>query len=305
MIMLDEIVEDDMGNFTFYDNYVFEKPRREQLYHFFERVFHTPVQTLQKFYDKEFLNHTYDSLAYVEEDTVIANASIFSLPMLVNGTYIKATGIQCTTLELEHCKTEIIKQLFHNVLEKVNGKHEHVLLFTKNPELYTSFGFKVVPQQLLNISYEKKAVEESSLRKLDCSVEEDLHLIQEVLEESQSLSRKFSALNYQILSCLNMHSNKWNNKLYYSKKLETVIVYEVVDRVLKLYGVYASVIPVLDELCEEMVEEFSEIEFYFYPDQLGIENVGMTEYLPTEFLMVRGANFSDLSGYKYPILAEF
>lgn len=294
-----------MGNFILYNNDVFEEPKREKLYDFFEGVFQISAPTLQKIYDKSFSNHTYDMLAYMDKNKVIANVAVFSLPMLINHTYMKAIGMQCVVSDSECLEKQTVKQLVHNVLEKVDEKYENIFVFTEHPELYKSFGFKVMPQQLMAIPYEKEFLKEASLRKLNCMEEADLQLMQETLEEGQSLSREFSSLNYKVSSYLNMQSNKWNDKLYYSNKLDSIIVYEVVDRVLKLYGVYAPVIPVLDEVCAEITEEFSEIEFYFYPDQLGVENTKMKAYTATKSLMVKGIDIEEFSTYKYPILAEF
>ena len=62
-----------------------------------------------------------------------------------------------------------------------------------------------------------------------------------------------------------MYDSTWNENLYYSEKLDALIVFTVENQKLKLFGVFAPVIPILDELCEEISGEFTEIEFYFYP----------------------------------------
>lgn len=143
------------------------------------------------------------------------------------------------------------------------------------------------------------------LRKLDFYNEEDRQLISETIANSQRLSNMFSTLNYQPSFYLNMYDSKWNEKLYYSKKLDTMIVYEVENEKLKLFGVFALVLPILDELCEEISESFKEIEFYFYPDQLGIDDVQLTELQSSKYLMVRSNKELDFKGYKFPVLTEF
>ena len=49
--------------------------------------------------------------------------------------------------------------------------------------------------------------------------------------------------------------------MYYSEKLDALIVYEVENEKLKLFGVFAPVLPVLDELCGEINERKS--NFFF------------------------------------------
>ena len=48
-----------------------------------------------------------------------------------------------------------------------------------------------------------------------------------------------------------------------------------------------------------------EIEFYFCPDQLGIDDVQYIELQSSKYLMVRSNKELDFKGYKFPVLAEF
>lgn len=143
------------------------------------------------------------------------------------------------------------------------------------------------------------------LESLDYYMEEDRKLIHETIDSSQRLSNNFSTLNFRPSFYLNMYNSEWNEKLYYSEKLDALIVYEVDNEKLKLYGVFAPVIPVLDEICGEIAERFTEIEFYFSPDQLGVEGVQFTELQSSKYLMVRSSRELDLKGYKFPVVVEF
>lgn len=289
-----------MVNYTLYSDYELEEPTKEQLYDFWEEMLHIPAKALQKLYE-----NTCDRLAYVQKNKISASVTTFALPMIINHVYTKSVGIHCILPNSEYCEKDMVKHLIHNLLENINGKYENIFVFTEHPDLYTSFDFQVIPQQVMSMSYKKENIVESPLKQLNCTEEEDLQLIQEILEEGQSLSREFSSLNHQVSSYLNMKSDKWNDKLYYSNNLDAIVIYEVVDQVLKLYGVYAPIIPILDEVCAEIKEAFSEINFYFCPDQLGVENTKVKTYTSTKSLMVKGKYVKELTGYKYPILSEF
>lgn len=58
-----------------------------------------------------------------------------------------------------------------------------------------------------------------------------------------------------------MYNSEWNEKLYYSEKLDALIVYEVDNEKLKLYGVFAPVIPVLDEICGKSLKDLQKSNF--------------------------------------------
>ena len=178
----------------------------------------------------------------------------------------------------------------------------HIIVYGK-PELYTSYGFKVVQEYLMTIPYDKKDNNDSLLRELDYYMEEDRKLIHETIDSSQRLSNNFSTLNFRPSFYLNMYNSEWNEKLYYSEKLDALIVYEVDNEKLKLYGVFAPVIPVLDEICGKSLKDLQKSNFTSY--QLGVEGVQFTELQSSKYLMVRSSRELDLKGYKFPVLVEF
>ncbi|WP_242226740.1 GNAT family N-acetyltransferase [Bacillus cereus group sp. BfR-BA-01358] len=294
-----------MGNVESFEKLLLEEPKREQLFPLFEEVFGIPSQTLHDFSERGYWDDTYKALSFLQEDKAIANVAVFSLPLLVNGEKINAAGIQSVMTHPNFRRQGLMKQLMSKMIEEIDKKCECTLLFTEKPELYTSYGFKVVQEYLMTIPYDKKDNNDSLLRELDYYMEEDRKLIHETIDSSQRLSNNFSTLNFRPSFYLNMYNSEWNEKLYYSEKLDALIVYEVDNEKLKLYGVFAPVIPVLDEICGEIAERFTEIEFYFSPDQLGVEGVQFTELQSSKYLMVRSSRELDLKGYKFPVVVEF
>ncbi|OFD61095.1 acetyltransferase [Bacillus mycoides] len=294
-----------MGNVEKIANLLLEEPKREQLYPLFEEVFGITSQTLHDFSEKGYWDYTYKALSFIQDDKVIANVAAFSLPLLINGEKINAAGIQSVMTHPNFRRQGLMTRLLNKMIEEIDKQFECAFLFTETPELYKSFGFQIVQEYLMTVSYENKSDKDSQLKKLDFYNEEDRQLINEIIENSQRLSNMFSTLNYQPSFYLNMYDLKWNEKLYYSKKLDAMIVYEVENEKLKLYGVFAPVLPILDELCEEISESFTEIEFYFCPDQLGIDDVQYTELQSSKYLMVRSSKELDFKGYKFSVLTEF
>ncbi|NUC18371.1 GNAT family N-acetyltransferase [Bacillus mycoides] len=294
-----------MGNVEKFANILMEEPKREQLFPLFEEVFGITSQTLNDFSEKGYWDYTYKALSFIQDDKVIANVAAFSLPLLINGEKINAAGIQSVMTHLNFRKQGLMTRLLNKMIKEIDKQFECAFLFTETPELYKSFGFQIVQEYLMTIPYDNKINKDSILRKLDFYNEEDRNLINEIIESSQRLSNMFSTINYRSSFYLKMYDLKWNEKLYYSKKLDAMIVYEVENEKLKLYGVFAPVLPILDELCEEISESFTKIEFYFCPDQLGIDDVQYTELQSSKYLMVRSNRELDFRGYKFPVLTEF
>ncbi|PDY45329.1 GNAT family N-acetyltransferase [Bacillus pseudomycoides] len=294
-----------MGNLILSENFFVEESKKERLFQLFEEVFRIPIQTLQNFEANGFGDTTYKPFSYLQEGQVIANVSMFSLPMFVNGERIYAAGIQSVMTHPEYRRKGLMKQLLCKVLQEIDTKYECAILFTEKPELYEPFGFRVVQEYLMTLSYENTLPRSSSLRKLNFYDEKDMELIKEIIENAQQLSMEFSTLNYQSSFYFNMYDAKWNEKLYYSKKLDALIVFEVKNQVLKLFGIFAQIFPILDDICAEISEPFTEIEFYFYPDELGLEEVACKEFQSETYLMIRGGKKIDFKGYKFPVLTEF
>ncbi|CUB13354.1 hypothetical protein BN2127_JRS1_04854 [Bacillus cereus] len=293
-----------MGNVGKFEKLLLEVPKREQLFPLFEEVFGITSQTLKDFSERGYWDDTYKALSFLQEDKAIANVAAFSLPLIINGERINAAGVQSVMTHPNFRRQGLMTELMRKMIGEIDKQCECALLFTENPELYTSFGFKVVQEYLMTIPYDNNN-NNSLLRKLDYYIEEDRQLIHETIENSQRLSNKFSTLNFRPSFYLNMYDSEWNKKLYYSEKLDALVVYEIVNEKLKLFGVFAPVIPVLDEICGEIAERFTEIEFYFSPDQLGIEDVQFIEFQSSKYLMVRSNRELDLKGYKFPVLVEF
>ncbi|PFZ11427.1 GNAT family N-acetyltransferase [Bacillus pseudomycoides] len=294
-----------MGNLILSENFFVEESKKERLFQLFEEVFRIPIQTLQNFEANGFGDTTYKPFSYLQEGQVIANVSMFSLPMFVNGERIYAAGIQSVMTHPEYRRKGLMKQLLCKVLQEIDTKYECAILFTEKPELYEPFGFRVVQEYLMTLSYENTLPRSSSLRKLNFYDEKDMELIKEIIENAQQLSMEFSTLNYQSSFYFNMYDAKWNEKLYYSKKLDALIVFEVKNQVLKLFGIFAQIFPILDDICAEISEPFTEIDFYFYPDELGLEEVACKEFQSETYLMIRGGKKIDFKGYKFPVLTEF
>ncbi|PFO63931.1 GNAT family N-acetyltransferase [Bacillus cereus] len=294
-----------MGNVENFEKLLLEEPKREQLFPLFEEVFGITIQTLNDFSERGYWDDTYKALSFLHDDKAIANVGAFSLPLLINGERINAMGIQSVMTHPNFRRQGLMTHLLDKIIVEIDKECDCVVLFTENPELYASFGFNVVQEYLMTIPYDKNKENDFLLRKLDYYNEENRQLIQETIDSSQRLSNKFSTSNFQSSFYLNMYDAKWNEKLYYSEKLDALIVYEVDNEKLKLYGVFAPVLPVLDEICGEISERFIEIEFYFSPDQLGIEDVQFAELQSSKYLMVRSNKELDFKGYKFPVLTEF
>ncbi|TKH05147.1 GNAT family N-acetyltransferase, partial [Bacillus wiedmannii] len=152
-----------MGNVEIFEKFLLEEPKREQLFPLFEEVFGITIQTLNDFSERGYWDDTYKALSFLHDDKAIANVAVFSLPLLVNGERINAAGIQTVMTHPDFRRQGLMTQLISKMIEEIDKKCECTLLFTEKPELYASFGFKVVQEYLMTILYDKKNNNDSLL----------------------------------------------------------------------------------------------------------------------------------------------
>ncbi|MGR5867481.1 GNAT family N-acetyltransferase [Bacillus pacificus] len=145
-----------MGNVENFEKLLLEEPKREQLFPLFEEVFGITIQTLNDFSERVIgMIHT-KLYPFLHDDKAVANVAAFSLPLLVNGERINAAGIQSVMTHPNFRGQGLMTQLMSKMIEEIDKTCECALLFTEKPELYASFGFKVVQEYLMTIPYDKK-----------------------------------------------------------------------------------------------------------------------------------------------------
>ncbi|MBS4178634.1 GNAT family N-acetyltransferase [Lederbergia citrea] len=293
-----------MNLLQFKRNYSKVKQDREQLYILFQEVFQIDPSLLRDFYERGFWNETYEPYTYFASEKAIANVSMFSMPLLVEGKIIKAAGIQSVMSHPDYRGKGLMKQLFTKMLETIDEEYDCMLLMTDNPKLYIPFGFRELQQSYFSarIFHEKKT---STLKKLDFFSRDDLKLIQTLMGERQPLSRRFWPLAYDSSFYLNMYHSYFNKNLYYSKELGAIMIFEVNEETCRLYDVIAKEIPALEELVSHIPEQFINIQCYFCPDQF--KSVNWKPEAPTSKakLMLRGDLSIINQPIKLPITAEF
>jgi GNAT superfamily N-acetyltransferase len=298
-----EIEMTEKNSYAYDWNYDSNIEKRVKLFPLFQKVFGFGESTLNDFYASGFANPTYTPFTFFHEGFAIANVSMFDMPLLVNGQEISTAGIQSVMTDPEYRGKGLFKQLFYRMLSTIDDRYESSFLFTSIPELYRPFGFREVKEYFFVVSYKKRTgLRETSLRKLDIFNAEDVLVIKFQLNHFTPISHVFSPLLHAPSFYLNMFDPDFNKKLYYSKELEVIIVFELENKTLKLYDLIGKVIPTLEEIVTSIGAHVSQIEFHFHPDLFALQET-KTIHTPGH-LMIRG-NIDRPSNFKFPKTASF
>ncbi|MBS4175600.1 GNAT family N-acetyltransferase [Bacillus sp. FJAT-49736] len=297
----------DINSLTYLDNYTNDISKRERLYPLFERVFGIHTSTLRDFSNKGLWNDKYIPFTFFDGDRAVANVSAFPLSMNINGKFINCYGIQSVMTDQDYRSKGLMKRLFQMMLDEMNSLYEGAILFTNSPELYTPYGFKTIKQYYFKKKLKlNKFKPESSLLKLDPLIElEHLEIINKVFDKKQPLSNVFAPISY--LKCLYFNFyNPWiYEKLFFIEEIETILVFEVSDGILKIFDVMGENMPSLEILCSYIPYDFHSIEFYFHPDMFDVVDGEVIEYQTQNKLMVRGSFDLENQRLMMPLTAEF
>jgi predicted N-acetyltransferase YhbS len=298
-----EIEMTEKNSYAYDWNYDTNIEKREKLFPLFQKVFGFGESTLNDFYASGFANPTYTPFTFFQEGLAIANVSMFEMPLLINGQEVSTAGIQSVMTDPEYRGKGLFKQLFERMLTAIDSRYESSFLFTSIPELYRPFGFREVKEYFFVVSYKKRTgLRETSLRKLDIFNAEDVLVIKAQFNHFTPISHVFSPLSHAPSFYLNMFDPYYNEKLYYSKELEVIIVFEIENNTLKLYDLIGSELPKIEDIVTSIGALVMHIEFHFHPELFALQDLKPIN--SPGHLMVRG-NIDLPSNFKFPITASF
>jgi ribosomal protein S18 acetylase RimI-like enzyme len=291
-------------DFIFQKGTPLTEAHRESLYPLFERVFGIGADLLQDYYERGFWNPDYCPYTLFHKGKAVANVSVFPMKWMIDGKEWAAAGIQSVMTDPEFRKKGFMKKLMNKVMKDLDAKYPLVFLQTENPDLYRSYGFSEVEEQVfITTNYQKTHSTEGTLKKLDLFKDEDLPVIERCFQEMDALSLVFAPLDYKHSFYLNLYNPFFQDKLFFCESLNALILYGVQNSVLQLYDVIGKKMPTLAEISGVIPEPFTSVEVYFSPDKLGELNFQAKKANGT--LMVKGNLSLPSKAAAFPATASF
>lgn len=255
---------------------------------FFELAANTFDIKFENWYQQGCWGERYIPFAFVDEDQVIANASVNILELIIHGE--KKTAIQIGTVMThpDYRGKGLSASLMNKVLEEYENKVDYMYLFANESVLdfYPKFGFKPVEEHLFSIDFTaKKSPEPANIQKLDVTNAEDLHLIQKFASERLPVSQHFATDHTQsifMFYCLNVFSDD----IYYLKNEHVIVIYKKDKHNIDLFDVVSlNKIHMTDILHQIADEDTEKITFHFTPD--ATDHIVLKSTLTNDGLFVR------------------
>ncbi len=173
-----------------------------------------------------------------EAGEIIAHAGVWPITFILNGKEHRSASIHGVCVKISHRGKGHYQQLMQEVMQYVTNNFDSSVLFTLKPYLYKKYPYKIMLPEYDFILSEKTEFKSNSgsrnsdLKILQWDNPNDLHLIHQLLANRVPLSNQLSIIHENGNAIFILNSMKKN--IYYSEKLETLIVYEIFDETLYL-----------------------------------------------------------------------
>ena len=240
-----------------------------------------------------------------EAGACIANISAFSLPLVIDGVFVRAAGLQSGAVRPDHRGRGLYRTVMEAALAHCDSEgFEAVALITDTPDLYGRYGFQSLPQHRFSgtAPHGGRAV---SSRRLDISSEADLALLCRLIEGRRPVSDRFAPLRQREMFLFNALLMP-EVKLDLLEDHRAVIAWRTgEDGSFELIDIVGTRIPWLADILASLRVGASRITVHFAPDHLG----WMGTAIPDEsgmVLMLRSArDLSPREPFALAPMAEF
>lgn len=219
-------------------------------------------------YNKGYWNDQYIPYSFVQEEKVIANASVYKMSIRINGEQLK--GIQIgTVMTDEHYRHQgLAKQLMLHIMKEYEGACDFMYLFANETVLdfYPKFGFTRIHESEFSLDLTASPIQRQQTSVQQLTVEQDLALLEDYAKNRYNHSSMIAVEQNESLLMFYC-TLVFPHAIYYLEELETIVFMEEEEGVLNIFDII-SLQPIhIEELLANIVKDSTQkVVFYFTPE---------------------------------------
>ena len=215
--------------------------------------------------------------SYFDGDRMVANATLFTMNMRVNGKDCQVAQMSGVGTDPEYRHKGLAYELDIKAMEWAREKHGFYYLFADEEafRLYEKCGFRRVVEHKSRIKV-NGCEQSGDIRKLDTGSKDDLDLIYRIACERTPVSNLFGVNRPKLLMFWCLYFLSAN--IYYIKELDMIIMMERKDELLTVFDIVSNKMSEFSDIYPFISEPTDhQVEFMFMPDRL---NAGECEKIP-------------------------
>jgi GNAT superfamily N-acetyltransferase len=224
----------------------------------------------------------------------VANFSVFSMPLTVNGRVVMASGYQSGAVRPEYRGKGLYRDLMKRAFAWADAQgFEAGILLTDKLELYRPFGFRVVPQSRFCGTFPSRTPGSVKSRDLDLATSADVALVSNILANREPVSRLFAVQRQSEMFLLNALFDP-EIRLSYLPTLGAIIAWKIDRDTLQILDIAAREIPRMSDIGAALGATANRVDVLFPTDRLSWTGEPQP-YTGSCALMVRGIKQSTLA----------
>lgn len=238
------------------------------------------------------------SLPFIVEENgeIIAHVGIIPLEVMLNEKKRHVAAIHGICVKEVFRGRGLFKQLMREALKYIENNFDASLLFTDKPSLYKAYNFTILPEFDFMINSYDINKTDSDLRILSLDNADDLKITQDLLSDHLALSNQMSLINETTIFIL----DNLNKKIYFSDKLNAIIIYEITNNTLYIKDILTRKQRCLSDFIALIPENYDKIILQFCPDKFSEHTYTSIPARPECGIMVsENFNFSG-KYFRYP-----
>lgn len=235
----------------------------------------------------------------------VANISAFSMPLVIDGTFVRAAGLQSGAVRPEYRGQGLFRSVMEAALDHCDSEgFEAVALLTDKPTLYETYGFRALAQHRF-AGPAPTGGHAGAIRHIDIARDADVTLLRRLLNARRPVSDRFAPLRQAEMFLFNAALMP-DLRLSLLEDENTVIAWQNgPDGVFELFDVAGASVPTLADILVSLRVSPSKAVVHFAPDHLGWQGEAIAD-AGDMVLMLRGAeNLRPERPFALPPMAEF
>ncbi|MGM9967631.1 GNAT family N-acetyltransferase [uncultured Rummeliibacillus sp.] len=257
-----------MLNYHLVSDYRNNKIYRESFFELAKSVFDIDFT---KWYEKGCWNDNYICYSYVDNDRIIANASISKMTIVLKGKEYKAIQIGTVMTHPDYRNQGLSKKLMNYIIEQYEKEYDFIYLFANDTVLdfYPKFGFQRVKEShfILNMSaLRRQKIKMSTLRQLDINNQYDFNLLESFAAERIPVSSVLGVKNNEHLLMF-YFILVFSDAIFYIEEEDTIVICKQEGTHLHVFDLISKKRVNIEMILSGIVSRNTEtVHLYFTPE---------------------------------------